>query len=100
MKTPLRYLFSQRGGNMRLSGIEITVGDPFEKLPIRRNLEYLVSFKNDVGEECRLKKETLVLEQALNDVQGIARIVALFVLGLMIEDADPGAVRRPVPQAM
>jgi hypothetical protein len=82
---------------MRLNGIEITVGDPSEKLPTRRHLDYLVSFKNDAGEECQLSEETLVLEQALNDVPGIARIMAHMVRGLMIEDADPDAVRRPAP---
>jgi hypothetical protein len=48
---------------MRLSGIEIVVGEPSEKLPTCRRLNYIVSFKNDAGEECQQRHETLVHEQ-------------------------------------
>src|SRR5579862_1819473 len=75
---------------MRLSGIEIVVGEPSEKLPTRRRLNYIVSFKNDAGGECQQRHETLVHEQALHDTPGIARIVAQVVHGLMIEAAAAG----------
>jgi CxxC-x17-CxxC domain-containing protein len=85
---------------MRLSGIEIVVGEPSEKVPTRRRLHYIVSFKNDAGEECQQRHETLVHEQALHDAPGIARIVAHVVRGLMIEDADADALLlEPVTRA-
>jgi hypothetical protein len=42
---------------MTLSGIEIVVGEPSEKLPTRRRLNYIVSFKNDAGEKCQQRHD-------------------------------------------
>lgn len=79
---------------MRLSEIEIVVGEPSEKLPTCRHLSYRMSFKDDAGEECQHQHESLVHERALYDSAGIARIVAHVVRGLLLDDAGPYAPDR------
>ena len=78
---------------MRLSAIEIEVGDLSENLPTCRRLNYLVSFRNEAGEDCQRRHETLVNEQAFDDTPGIARIVSHAVRDLLIEEADAVAYR-------
>ena len=77
---------------MRLNGIEILVGARSKKSPLCMHLNYLVSFQNDMGQECQRHRETLVHELALGDPKAIARIVAHVVCGLIKEDVEPSAL--------
>jgi hypothetical protein len=72
---------------MRLSEIEVVVGERSEKLPTCRHLSYRVSFKDDAGEKCQHQHESLVHERALYDSAGIARVVAHVVRGLLMDHA-------------
>jgi hypothetical protein len=76
---------------MRLSVIEVVVGEPSEKLPTFRHLSYRVSFKDEAGEECQQQHESLMPERAVYDSVGIARIVAHVVRGLLMDYAGPDA---------
>lgn len=80
---------------MKLSGIEIVVGEPSETLTAARQLSCHVSFKKDAGEECWRRHESLVKEQVLYDAAGIARLVSDVLRGLFAEDAAAIGTRLP-----
>jgi hypothetical protein len=78
---------------MRLSGIEIVVGEPSENVTASRELSYRLSFRNDAGEECLRRHESFVLERTLYDAAAIARIVGDILRGLLAEDVDAVGTR-------
>lgn len=73
---------------MRLTDIEIVVGERIEAPEPRRRLRCLAAFRNDSGELCRsCVHEMGIPERALCDPDCIARIVAHVVRGLISEFA-------------
>jgi hypothetical protein len=83
---------------MKLSGIEIVVGEPPETLTAARQLSCHMSFTSDAGEECWRRHESLVNEQVLYHAADIARLVSDLLRGLLAEDADR-VLTRETPAA-
>jgi len=80
---------------MRLSAIEIVVGERTEALGTRRRLSCLVSFGNEGREpRSRCVHEMWIPERVLCDPACIAHVVAHVVCGLISEFAgtEPGRV--------
>jgi hypothetical protein len=84
---------------MRLSAIEIVVGERMEEPDTRRRLSYLASFWNDAEEPCRsCVHEMTIPERSLNDPACMARVVAHVVRGLLSEFSDPEPHRVEEPR--
>jgi hypothetical protein len=84
---------------MRLSVIEIVVGERMKAPDARRRLRYLASFRNDAGELCRrCVHEIAIPERLLCDPACVARVVAHVVRGLLSEFAVPEPNRAEEPR--